>query len=225
MPTLHQHHAPHGDHLLILFTGWGMDDRQTAHLADDAHDVWTVSNYTTPVQLPPIPPHYRSCTLVAWSIGVWAAAEAADALPANLTAAIAVNGTLNPIDDHDGIPPAIFNGTAQNWLNPRARQRFLLRMTGSAPAADAFPQPQRTPLDQQRELQAIAQRATTTPLHQNPFSHAIVASHDRIFPPDAQQHAWSKHPETHLLTLSDAPHAPFDAFSSWSDFLQLANHA
>ena len=225
MPTLHQHHAPHADRLLILFTGWGMDDRQTAHLADDSHDIWTVSDYTTPVQLPPRPPHHPPCPPAPPSLGVWAAAEAADTLPANLTAAIAVNGTLTPIDDLDGIPPAIFSGTADNWLIPRARQRFLLRMTGSPQAADAFPPPQRTPLDQQRELQAIAQRASAAPRRRNPFSCAIVATHDRIFPPDAQRHAWSQHPETRLLTLPDAPHAPFADFSSWSDFLHLANHA
>ena len=155
----------------------------------------------------------------------WAAAEAADTLPANLTAAIAVNGTLTPIDDLDGIPPAISSRTAEPSLLPPARQRCRPRLPGPPHAADAFPPPQRTPLDQQRELQAIAQRASAAPRRRNPFSCAIVATHDRIFPPAAPRHAWSQHPKTRLLTLPDAPHAPFADFSSWSDFLHLANHA
>ncbi|MGN0845119.1 MAG: alpha/beta fold hydrolase [Kiritimatiellia bacterium] len=227
MASIYRHSAtPVHDRLLIFFTGWGMDERQTAHLADDSCDVWTVSDYTAPVVLPAIPARYRSCLLVAWSLGVWAAAEAAPSLPSALDAAIAINGTLTPIDERDGIPPAIFTGTGDNWIDPRARQRFLLRMTGTPQSAEAFPPQRRTPLEQQRELQSIACRAAApraTPLP-NPFSCALIATRDRIFPADAQRNAWRRQLNTRIREF-DASHAPFANFASWSELLAFAGHA
>lgn len=225
MATIHQSpRRPRADRLIIFFTGWGMDEQQTGHLAaDDDCDVWTVSDYSDPVRLPAIPGCYRSCTLVAWSLGVWAAAEAAPSLPP-LDAAIAVNGTLHPVDEANGIAPHIFNGTIDNWLDPRARRRFLLRMTGSPEAAAAFLPPRRDPSSQQRELQAIARRSIAAAPGCNPFTCALVGGNDRIFPPAAQRHAWGLQPATRVVDFP-APHAPFAAFTRWSDFLRLADNA
>ena len=135
---------------ILFFTGWGMDPAATRHLDTGTCQVWTAWDYSSLAPLP-TPPGTGECFLVAWSLGVWAATQMEwSAWP--LKAALALNGTPHPRHPEWGIPPAIFDGTAQHWGEPRARQRFLARMTGSQDAAAAFPWGTATPAEQRREL-------------------------------------------------------------------------
>lgn len=223
MQMLHQHfHRPQNDRLLLFFTGWGMDELVSAHLDDAGWDIWTIYDYSSPVVLPPIPAHYGDIRLIAWSLGVWAAAEASAGLP-SLTDAVAINGTLHPLDEQFGIAPAIFQGTIEHWLQPRARERFWQRLSGTTTAE--FPHPRRMPDDQQRELQAIATRYLRSPQVRNPFRRAIISENDRIFSAVAQRRAWQHDGIAEVLSLPGA-HAPFAGMSSWNHLLHLsADHA
>ena len=55
---------------------------------------------------------YNTVWLFAWSLGVRMAA--ASLPPEKITAAFAINGTLSPVSDTEGIPPKIYNATADN---------------------------------------------------------------------------------------------------------------
>lgn len=224
MKLLRQNEAGGRRGVILFFTGWGMDPAATAHLAAGDYEVRTFWDYTElPDALPGLP-RDRPLHLVAFSLGVWAAAQLPWE-PGSLQSTLALNGTLNPRDEAEGIPPAIFDGTAKNWLQPRARERFLLRMTGSLPAAQAFPYGGRTPEDQKEELESIARAcqgaAAAAPAQRKcPFSRALIGTRDRIFPPQAQRLAWKK---AHVpATEQDLPHHCLASRNSWEEVLHLA---
>ncbi len=205
---------------ILFFTGWGMDPAATRHLAQGGYDLWTFWDYATlPPAPPPPPPAAGEGVLVAWSLGVWAAARL-DWSAWHLQAGLALNGTLFPESAEWGIPPEIFQGTADHWGNPRARERFLSRMTGNAQKAGEFPLGNRAPEEQQAELVAISRHAQATPPPSpSPFTSALVGTEDRIFPPEAQRRAWQR--EGVPLRELPLPHDCLRTFSSWEEVVQL----
>ena len=120
---------------------------------------------------------------------------------------VAVNGTLRPISREYGIAPEIFHGTIDNWSDERARERFLRRMAGSAAAAASLPKPERTPLEQQRELAALAERIERGGDVPDIYTAAVIGAGDRIFPAEVQQDFWQNCPETEIVH-ADMPHCP-----------------
>ena len=208
---------------MIFFTGWGMDERVTAHLEPGAFDLWVFSDYTATLigesGVPEIPARYRECHLIAWSLGVWAAAEVFGG-KRHFDSALAINGTLRPIDAEFGIAPEIFHGTINNWHDERARERFLLRLAGSRAALEEFPRPLRSPESQCAELTALAERIQIEPIRQHPFTRALIGTRDRIFPPEAQRAFWGS-VNVPAFEL-EAPHAFFNWFKSWDEVLHAA---
>lgn len=182
--------------LLVLFDGWGMDFPRLSQWPErfPGSDFLAVSDYTVP-DCPGISEavSYETCAVLAWSLGVWsfAASGLSDRLPPGPR--IALNGTLTPIDEQRGIPPAVFHGTAENWLNERARRKFLLRMTGSDKPVSG-----RSPEDQKAELEALAVRIGGQEVPANPYGIVFCGKRDRIFPFAAQKRFWESHPETEL---------------------------
>ena len=182
--------------LLVLFDGWGMDFQRLPEWSEKLSgiDFLAVSDYTSSA-FPEISDAagYRSCTVLAWSLGVWsfAASRLSDRLPPGPR--IALNGTLTPISEQTGIPEAVFRGTGENWLEERARKKFLLRMTGSDKAVSG-----RSPEDQKTELEALAERIGGLPVPSNPYGIAFCGRRDRIFPFPAQKRFWETRPETEL---------------------------
>lgn len=218
-------HQNASDRLLVFFNGWGMDNALFQRWRGDGDfDVLIAWDYTCLTPLPPLS-GYREVRLVAWSLGVWAAAVAA--LPP-LARATAVNGTLRPIDEHHGIRPAVFQGTIDNWLNDEARERFRQRAIGMAaaeasappPVGGAGPAPGRQPLDQRDELQALQDRITGRPEPANIYDLALIGGRDRIFPPPAQRRFWSR-TAVSCREWADAPHYPFAGTSSWQELWNL----
>ena len=207
--------APRGT--ILFFTGWGMDPAASRHLSQGEYDLRIFWGYA---DLPAsLPPEAGECVLVAWSLGVWAAGQL-DWSAWHLRSGLALNGTLEPQSEAWGIPPNIFRGTVENWGLPRARERFLARMTGSVQAAKAFPGGERTPEDQQAELAAISRGCQENPaLRPSPFTQAVVGTEDRIFPPEAQKNAWQKAG----VPVKELPlaHDCLRSFSSWEEVLRL----
>jgi len=182
--------------LLMFFDGWGMDFRRLSGWPEKVPglDFLAVSDYTLP-GFPEIPgvENYGACTVLAWSLGVWsfAASGLSDKLPPGPR--MALNGTLTPVDEQRGIPPAVFHGTAENWPDERARRKFLLRMTGSD-----VPVSGRSPEDQKTELESLAIRIEGGAVPANPYGIAFCGRRDRIFPFAAQKRFWAQHAETEM---------------------------
>lgn len=97
----------------------------------------------------------------------------------------------------------------------------MMRLAGSRQSAESYPLGERSPESQQAELRSIAGRVRSAQgvAPANVFTRALVSTRDRIFPPQSQMAHWSAL-GTPLLEL-DAPHSPFELFTSWNELLSL----
>lgn len=158
---------------------------------------------------------YDERTLVAWSLGVWAARRAG---LEGIERALAVNGTMTPVNREKGIPPDIFRATLDNY-DEENRTRFMRRMCGSSALFEAFLDvaPLRTADDQKDELASILQNVMQGGTGCSPswsYTHALIGGRDIIFPPKAQELAW------HGVKCERAggmPHFPFFEFGNWPE--------
>ncbi len=216
-------HKTGADRLLVFFNGWSRDAQSAPRLDAGGFDVLEVSDYTTldgDVWEKVRP--YSRIHLAAWSLGVWAAARVFHDLPVRLESALAINGTLRPIDAAFGIAPDIFAGTITHWDDEAARARFLRRMAGSAAELEALPVPDRTPENQKNELAALQEAVAALPQPPNLYTRAVIGSRDRIFPAPAQKAFWEA--ERIPFAERDLPHYPFAGLSAWPEVIDLGKN-
>ncbi len=183
--------------LLIYFHGWSMDETVLDPASfPDGFDVLVGFDYRDLTALPAEVGDYAERLLVAWSLGVWAAARCRERFGfPGLRRAIAVNGTLRPVSAEFGIDPAVFAGTAAHWLDPAARHNFHRRTGGG-------PEPRRDPGEQRDELLALEAMIAGTPAPRDCYDLALIGRRDRIFPAARQQLFWGAKGR-----LVDWPHA------------------
>ncbi len=206
--------------LILFFNGWGMDQRIVSHLHADADtDVLMVYDYRdlslADETIRDINA-YQYIDVLAWSMGVWAYTTVQEQFANRIRRAIALNGTLRPIDDEYGIPETVYNATIQHF-SEAGRTKFFQRMCGSAETVQWFGphQPQRS-LDEQREELIAIQRAARLrhPQTITPFTCALISRRDKIIPTQHQLEYWRG---TVDYTLIDSPHCAFGRWNSWKE--------
>ncbi|NMW22335.1 MAG: DUF452 family protein [Chlorobiaceae bacterium] len=214
------------DELLLFFNGWGMDHRIAAYLlreslaSDFLPDFLLCYDYRTlesELQFMKEVSCYKSITVIAWSFGVWVAQQTE--LPA-IERAIAINGTLHPVDAGLGIPPEVFQATLSAYSEEN-RHRFNRRMCGTGEALALFStmQPDRETSDQLEELQRLQEYLLPGKLHEVApwhYNHAIIGGRDLVFPARQQFAAWKGVPQT---VIADMPHFPFFHFTNLQEIL------
>jgi hypothetical protein len=211
--------------LLIFFNGWGMDGRPFSRLDSAGLDVlmfYDYSNLELPCDITALCREYSTCCLTAWSLGVWAAANALSGRQLQFSSASAINGTLQPIDAEYGIAPEIFQGTLDSW-NAVSRKKFYRRMCVSLEITAAFYalEPERDADSQQQELAAIQQmvlQPSALPCC-NLFDRAVIGREDRIFPAAAQEKSWAAAGIPCKNTA--APHYPFAGLRHWKELIDF----
>ncbi len=207
--------------LLVFFNGWGMDERLLAMIAPPAgRDLLAVCDYTDfdgADTVRAAVARYPAVDLVAWSMGVWAAAAVFGSRGPCFGQAVAVNGTGRPIDDEYGIPVSLFHATLDNF-SERARDSFFRRMCDGRDACGEFlpHAPLRDVEDQRRELHALARGAGEGVPPPGPFTGAVVGARDRIMPPENQLRYWRGAIPCRTVNL---PHLPFSRGVGWPDLL------
>lgn len=188
--------------VIVVFGGWAVGPDVFAHLAGP-QDLLFASDYRNlDAELSDLS-GYQSVTLVAWSFGVAAYAHWQKDRPDPFDRKIAVNGTLAPVDEARGIPPAVLAKTAEG-LSEQSFAQFLRRTFNA-------PQPPRS-IDveaRRAELHAVAARGAAPAVT---FDQVWLSGRDRIFSPVNQRRAWGR---AILRELPTAAHAPFDKFDSW----------
>ena len=158
-------------HLLLFFAGWGMDETPFLSIHPAECD-WMICY------------DYRSLEFDTTLI------QAYPSLPVSQSTAI--NGTLYPIHETEGITPSVFEGTLQG-LNEQTLLKFQRRMCGSAADYKAFQTmaPKRPVEELKEELAAIRQQYLSSLPSEFVWQTAIIGDNDRIFLPDHQEQAWS----------------------------------
>lgn len=202
-----------GRELLLFFSGWGMDRRLAEGLASSLppgrpFDVLACHDYRTELFDPETfaaIATYERLTVVAWSFGVWAAVHAR--LPLVVAHAVALNGTLRPVDRHAGIDPEVFQTTLETYSDEN-RERFNRRMCGPDALGHFLAiAPLRSTASQKEELLLFSEKLRTPEVaHHFRYDHVIVGGRDRIFPASRQLAAWEGYDRT---VVADMPHYPF----------------
>lgn len=189
--------------LLLFFAGWGMDENPFSSFRPTDCDFAVAYDYSVSTDAP-LHSGHTEIMIVAWSFGVIAADLFISRHPElPITARIAVNGTLHPVDDRLGIPTAIFERTLAG-LTEQSLSRFNRRMCGGAKAAETFnaSRPNRSLDSLRNELIAIAAMQNAG----SAWDKAYISLNDNIIPPDNQKTAWAL---ANVDTIEiDAPHLP-----------------
>lgn len=209
--------------LLFFFNGWGMERRTADHLvsawgAPEGADLvllYDYSDLSLPDWLREAMHEADTIDIMAWSLGVWAASSAG---LDRVDRAVAINGTLFPVDAERGIPPEIFRGTLEQW-DDSARRRFERRMfAGVPPPAAEAAASVRSSAEQKEELGSIEAAIASAQEGQQAiwrYSRVITGGRDLIFSPENQRRAW---PEmTPVTLLDDMPHFPFFHLKGWRE--------
>lgn len=199
---------------VLFFAGWGMDATPFRASLPADRDCVVCFNYANlDFDLgPELARRYDEVLVVAWSLGVWAAARVLPRLALRVSRAVAVNGTMHPVDDERGIPRAVFAGTLAG-LCPASLAKFHRRMCAASATHAAFRSaaPRRDFADVKAELAAIATATTETVAPAMRWDRAVVGTADRVFPPANQLRAWEG---TRTATPADG-----HFLSSWKEIL------
>ena len=197
--------SPRRRELLLFFTGWGMDEHPFRAFLPAANDCLLCYDYKTLTFDAALLCGYDRVKVVAWSLGVWAAATVLPGCQLPPGDRIAVNGTHYPVDERRGIPLGIFQGTL-NGLNEAALAKFRRRMCGSREACERFLRaaPRRGIDDLREELRCLGDAAVHRPAPAFAWSHIFIGEQDRIFPAENQARAW----EGGNIAFATTPHYP-----------------
>lgn len=201
------------ERLILLFLGWGTDANCVSEVRfpDDA-DVVALWDYSDMHLLQDIDLEvYRQVSVVAWSMGVFAATEVIHAIGRDFFCSItAINGTMRPVDSREGIAPEVVRLTRDNW-SETTRMKFNLRMFGGRAvlAAHTHLLPQRDIENQREELSAIMLRSHNSLNYSKIiWDKAIIGTRDLIFLPDCQRNFWRNNRAKQIVE-TDMPHFPF----------------
>ncbi|MDE6267827.1 MAG: DUF452 family protein [Muribaculaceae bacterium] len=205
-------HQPSASRLILIFAGWGMDEKPFAGIGKPGYDIaviWGLLDDVFPIPLSTIE-HYDETCILAWSFGVFQASRILPHLNLpNVTLTLAVNGSPWPVDPSRGIPPSIFSATVEN-LSPVSLSRFYRRMAGSSESFRRFSAscPDRSVDELRAELHRVASLASS---EEAPASfiwdRVLIGERDAIFPPDNLKKAWSE--STSAITVDPTlPHLP-----------------
>lgn len=206
-----------GGRVVVFFNGWGMDACGVKHLEAEC-DVMVVSDYRCLKDcIFPDLSSYQRVDVVAWSMGVWAAANLLPVMGVQPDRLIALNGTEHPVSDAWGIPVRIYQLT-EKGMNEKGREKFLSRMLDGAAEWERFEQnkPQRELSEVCEELVQIRIQSTglKNTLHWN---KVYISAHDVIFPVDNQKSWWQDRADR--IEIIPGGHYPFYQFDSWEQIL------
>lgn len=209
-------------HLIIFCNGWGMDEHPVQFLQSELYDVLMVYDYSSivpDIDLQQLFLQYRRVLLVSWSMGVWAGQQLFSDCPDAFASAIAINGTLRPIDDQYGIPEETVRATLAN-LNDKSRLEFYYRMFRDRELYRDFlkQQPLRSVVDQKKELAALLHTAVSKGEGESIYATAIVSDRDLVMPTKNQLRFWSGK----RVKRVDGSHFLFYSYDSWDELITKA---
>ena len=212
------------DDLIVFCSGWGMDQNPVLHMKSETFDVLTLWNYTDfdcQVDFQELFSKYRSCTLVGWSMGVWAGQKLFSKFKSHLSRAIAINGTLCPIDDHFGIPTAVYTSTQEQY-SEQTRLKFYKRMCRRKSILDTFllRQPQRSVQDQIDELAVLKNSVNCLPARDSIYRDILISTRDLVVPTKNQVSFWQAKEDCKIILLDEA-HYPFTTFDNWEQLMDM----
>ncbi|RXQ95801.1 DUF452 family protein [Ancylomarina salipaludis] len=216
---LHKNNSPK---LILFMSGWGCDELPFLKIEANEYDVLMCYDYRDLSQIQKLKEEiqsYQECHLIAWSLGVFISSLLFKDDKELFKSRLAINGSLSPIDEEQGIPPAIFQGTIDG-LNEKGRDKFFMRMCGGRSGYADFSEqlPKRQLGDQKEELICLQNMILNQPITWDIFDKVLLSSRDMIFPFKNLEKAWETKSQKLIF---DLPHFCFAAWNSWDEILKL----
>jgi biotin synthesis protein BioG len=227
------HRRQQQDQLILFCNGWGMDALPFVPLTATDVDVLMFSEYQDPglhhaessnpdssvtdAKIADLFSHYAHITLISWSMGVWAGQQLFGPWAHRLQSAIAINGTLCPIDDRFGIPAQVYAATLAQF-NEAGRLKFYRRMCHDRKILETFflHQPKRSLASQRLELAALQKQVSCQSAESSIYTRVIITSQDLVMPTASQLAFWQGQ---NILSL-EGSHFPFYRWNSWETVLK-----
>ena len=213
--------------LIIFFSGWGMDQNPFKPLKCNDIDILMYYDYSdlklNNSSLKNIinSEKYLNIYLIGFSLGVGILGYLLnDELINKVNRVIAINGTLEPIDDEKGIPKQIFENTIKYW-DSKNKINFIKRMCRDQDTVNKYLSnlPDRTLSDELKELQDLYDLFKDQDIvKKNFFDTAIIAKNDRIFPAKNQIDHWIG--KVKIIKYDKTPHFIFYNWDNWEDILK-----
>lgn len=207
-----------GRTLVIFFCGWGFDQQCISTLDTEDVDLVVLFDYQS-LEMPALTTaEYDDVVVVAWSFGVWVAAYAIGEGFLSPHSAFAINGTLEPVSESYGIPPAIFNATLST-LSEASLAKFNMRICGGARSFASMKEllPKRDFEGQRNELEMLGTYFSTKgSFDKNRWKSALISRDDLIFPYHSMASFWGD-----KAISIDGPHLCFANAGSWIQLLTL----
>lgn len=196
------------DSIIVFFMGWACDKNMLDHIKFTNYDVLIIYDYN----IIDSENNFLSCNLdaykqrvlVAWSFGVWIADKiySMGYLP-KFDSAIAINGTLTPVDNQYGIPKKGFE------LTIKGLQRVgMTKFYDNICSDKNFKKPSRDFADQLSELKHLYAESQAPHPQLLRWTHAVVGMKDLIFPAKNVINFWQKY-GIFVDVLDDMEHYPF----------------
>lgn len=201
--------------LILIFAGWSTTPALYADVRIPGWDVAVVHDYSDLSLDTDFLENYHTVYLFAWSLGV---AAAQSVLPADrITAAYALNGSLNPVSDTGGIPADIYFGTLEN-LSQRNLTKFRMRMAGDTATFKAIFGGETPDENEVENLKQQLQILAHLPEHETaaslPWRKAYIGEQDRIFPSANLVNAWSSEKDVEIVVLPKPHYIPMQEIVS-----------
>lgn len=200
---------------LLFMSGWGMGPEPFAEVNFGLAEVLMVFDYRSmdSSELFKLLPE-SNLHLLAWSMGVWAAAWLSQHDPRfaalRFNSSTALGGTLCPIDDRCGIPVKGFEEMLGGF-SQAVLENFYRSMFDCEEKKERFLRckPDRPAEELREELNCLYNLCRSGSGGNLPdiYSRRIVTARDRIFPARNQVRAWGKENCASLVL----PHCPFYA--------------
>lgn len=207
--------------LIIFCNGWGMDANPFLPLGANDYDVLMLFDYND-LTLDEDPEllfqHYQRTYLVSWSMGVWVGQQIFQPWSHRLQGAMAINGTLCPIDDQFGIPGQLYGATLERY-SAASRLKFYRRMCRDHQAFDTFlqHQPARSVENQRLELEALQSQVSCQVALEAIYTKVLIADQDLVVPAANQIAFWQGQES---LQLKGA-HFLFYRWNSWDELMDM----
>lgn len=190
--------------LTLFFAGWGMDEQPFMDYCPEDRDLLVCYDYRSLDFDFTLLQGYGNIRLIAWSMGVWAASVVLQYIDLPICERIALNGTMTPVDDNEGIPQITFRRTLEG-LNDITLEKFIRRMCLKKENMQTFllKRPKRSVEELKEELQLIREQVQSCPVPEFKWEQAVIGKDDLIFLAANQRNAW--HAGTEVVEY-DGPH-------------------
>lgn len=209
------------ENLIVFFAGWSFDYKPFEFMDCGNCDVLFVYDYNSVIEneLETIRfvNNYKHKTLLAWSMGVYAAYKLKDFFK-DFDTKVAINGTVFPVDNEFGIPEKPFLLTLR-YAKTGLEGKFYQNIFDKNEEFDRY---LNTPVERSienrvDELKSLYEDIENSPKEYEKFyDFAFVSKNDKIIPPTNQINFWENFKTPYKILESG--HFPYYNFKRWKDY-------